>query len=64
VHEAQLHDPIRIAIPSLIKLIEDSLVRWEIVKVIGKLANHGEWQLESIAAQLTGTTKSNFVKPA
>jgi hypothetical protein len=49
----------------LIKVLEDEnwAVRFDGIEVIGKLANHGEWQLKRIAAELTRTTKPSFVNP-
>ena len=42
-------------IPSLIKLLEDEDdgVKLKAGEVIDNLAHHGEWQLDSITAQLT-----------
>jgi hypothetical protein len=52
-------------IPSFIKLLEDKFwaVRLQSLDCIGKLANHGERQLERIEIQLNRTTKPSFVKP-
>jgi hypothetical protein len=42
---AELREPLATTIPSLIKLLRDKVkdVRGETVKLIGNLANHGEW---------------------
>jgi hypothetical protein len=65
-YEVEFHGAIASMIPSLIRRLEDKgkYVRRETVKLIGKLANHGEWQLESIAASLIQTAKSSFVEPS
>jgi hypothetical protein len=64
--EAEFREALTSAIPLLIKRIEnkeeDEDLRLEAIEVIGKLVNHGERHLETIAAQLIRTTKSNFVK--
>jgi len=51
---------------SLAELLENKAwhVRLKSVDVIGKLVDHGEWQLDNVAAQLTRITKSNFGKPS
>jgi hypothetical protein len=65
-YEVNFREAIARAIPSLTKRLEDDEedVRLAIVKIIGKLADHGEWQVESTAVQLTRITKSSFVKPS
>jgi hypothetical protein len=63
---AELRESLATTIPSLIKLLRDKVkdVRGETVKLIGNLANHGEWQLGSFAAHLMRIAKSNFGKPS
>jgi HEAT repeat protein len=65
-YEVEYHAAVMKMTPLLIKLLEDNAndVRCETVSLIGKLTDHGEWQLESIAASLIQTTKSSFVKPS
>jgi hypothetical protein len=55
-----------ITIPLLIKPLEaeNSYIGREAVQLISKLANHGEWQLDSITVQLIQTAKLSFVEPS
>jgi HEAT repeat protein len=57
--EAEFREAVASTIPLVIERLEDEDwgVRLKTVEVIGKLANHGEQQLTSIAAQLTTSTK-------
>ena len=50
--EVEFREAIAGTIPLLIKRLEDKHedVRLEIVDLIGDLANHGKWQLESTVA--------------
>jgi hypothetical protein len=64
--EVEFREAIAGTIPSLVKLADDwdEGVQWETAELVGNLANHGEWQLESIAVQLNRTTKWNFARPS
>jgi hypothetical protein len=63
-YEAEFSEPIISSIPSIIELLEDRNedVRQKTAGLIDKLANHGEWKLNGIAAQLMWITKPNFVR--
>jgi hypothetical protein len=65
-YTAEFYHAVASSIPFLVKPLEDKAedIRCETVKVIGELADHSEWQLEGIPAQLTRITKSSFVKPS
>jgi hypothetical protein len=64
--KAEFHEVVATSIPLLLKPLEDKAkeIRCGTIKVIGELADHSEWQVESIPAQLTLTTKSSFAKPS
>jgi hypothetical protein len=63
-YEVEFRGAITCLIPLFINLLEDKDwgVRFESVKVIGKLADHGEHSLKRVAAQLTRSTKSSVAK--
>jgi HEAT repeat protein len=63
--EVEFRGAIAATIPSLSKLLEDEAegIRLETVELIGNFTNHGEWQLENVAAQLMRIVKSSSVKP-
>jgi len=63
--EVEFREALAASIPSLIKLLKnrDKNIRQMSLELIGKFANRGEWKLDSIEAQLTGT-KSSFMKPS
>jgi hypothetical protein len=65
-YAVEFHEAFATIIPSLIKPLEDKAraVRRETIKLIGKLVNHGEWQLDGIVAQLIWIIKSSFAKPS
>jgi hypothetical protein len=63
--EVEFREVIATIIPSIIELLEDKDgdVRLNTVRLIAKLANRGEWQLDGITALLMRIAKSSFVKP-
>jgi hypothetical protein len=65
ITEVEFREAMTSSIPLLIKKVEHKTrsVRLAMAELIGKLVNHGEWQLGSIMPQLTQILKPSFVRP-
>jgi hypothetical protein len=62
-YKAEFHEAIESIIPSLIKWLghQNEDFRLKGIELIGKLANHGEWQLNGSGTQLTRATKPSCI---